>query len=99
MGWAGMVDEMLLLVLWLKGSVNSEAYPEKVLKVTVWPAVKVLLSNANTGTNRMVPAATYVTVPCLHFLVPKFRDRVISRNTEHRWPLYSPDLSPVTFYF
>ena len=35
--------------------------------------------------------------PCLDFIKSKFGDRVISRNTEHHWPPYSPDLSPLDF--
>ena len=36
---------------------------------------------------------------CLTFLNDKFRGRVISRRDEIPWPSYSPDLSPLDYYF
>ena len=44
-------------------------------------------------------ASCHVTDPCLTFLKEKFNGRIISRNTEHHWPPYSPDLSPLDFSF
>ena len=38
-----------------------------------------------------------MTKDCLDFIKSKFGDRVISHNTEHHWPPYSPDLSPLDF--
>ena len=42
-------------------------------------------------------ASCHVTKDCLDFIKSKFGDRVISHNTEHHWPPYSPDLSPLDF--
>ena len=44
-------------------------------------------------------ASCHVTPACLDFLKSKFGTRVISRKTEHIWPPYSPDLSPMDFSF
>ena len=38
-------------------------------------------------------APPHVTKPVMEFLHSKFGGRVISRNSEHVWPAYSPDLS------
>ena len=44
-------------------------------------------------------ASVHCTPEVLAFLASKFGARVISRNTEHSWPPYSPDLSPLDFSF
>ena len=41
----------------------------------------------------------HCTAEVLAFLAARFRDRVISRRTEHHWPPYSPDLNPLDFSF
>ena len=38
-------------------------------------------------------------VRCIDFLHSKFGDVIISKNTEHHWPPYSPDWSPLDFNF
>lgn len=98
MAWVGIVDGRCLPVVWFDGSVNGDVYLNQVLKETVWPNVK------NTATRRQYwfqqdGASCHVTAPCLEFLSSKFGDRVISRNTQHHWPPYSPDLSPLDFSF
>lgn len=98
MAWVGIIDGRVLPVVWFSGSVNGDVYLNQVLKGTVWPAVK------NVATRRQYwfqqdGASCHVTAPCLEFLAEKFNDRVISRNTEHHWPPYSPDLSPLDFSF
>ena len=43
--------------------------------------------------------SNHIKPACLDFLKSKFGTRVISRKTEHIWPPYSPDLSPMDFSF
>jgi hypothetical protein len=98
MAWVGIVDGRCLPVVWLEGSVNGKVYLNQVLKGTLWPAVK------NLATRRQYwfqqdGASCHVTAPCLDFLSSKFDDRIISRSTQHHWPPYSPDLSPLDFSF
>ena len=98
MCWAGFVDGACLPIVWFEGSVNHNVYLEKVLKEAVWNSVK------STATRKQIwfqqdGASCHVTPACLDFLKSKFGTRVISRKTEHIWPPYSPDLSPMDFSF
>jgi hypothetical protein len=98
MAWVGIVDGRCLPVVWFTGSVNGDVYLNQVLRGIVWPSVK------NHATRRQYwyqqdGASCHVTAPCLEFLRSKFGNRVISRNTQHHWPPYSPDLSPLDFSF
>ena len=52
----------------------------------------------NIGFNKIEQAATLQHNVC-HFLRSKFGDRIISRDMQHHWPPYSPDLSPLDYYF
>ena len=95
-----MVDGRILPVVWFQGSVTSTVYLDQVLRVrgTVWPAVKGVATRRGCwylqdGTS------SHIIEECLEFLKAKFGDRVISRRTEHHWPPYSPDLSPLDFSF
>ena len=85
-------------IVWFEGSVNHNVYLEKVLKEAVWNSLK------STATRKQIwfqqdGASCHVTPACLDFLKSKFGTRVISRKTEHIWPPYSPDLSPMDFSF
>ena len=41
----------------------------------------------------------HCTNAALQFLKEKFRGRVISRSSEIIWPVHSPDLNPLDFWF
>jgi hypothetical protein len=98
MAWVGIIDGRCLPVVWFNGSVNGEVYLNQVLKETVWQSVK------NIATRKLYwfqqdGATCHVTAPCLQFVTEFFLGIVISRNTAHHWPPYSPDLSPLDFSF
>ena len=81
---------------WLGWALSSSGVVFEVLKGTVWPAVR----NIATGQQywfQQDGASCDVTTRCLDFLKEKFGDRIISRNTNHHWPPYSLDLSPLDF--
>ena len=44
-------------------------------------------------------ATSHTTHDVLNFLREKFQGRVISRWSEIGWPLYSPDLNPLDYFF
>lgn len=96
MAWVGIVDGRCLPVVWFNGSVNSDVYLDQVLKRTVWPAVRNIATRQQYWFQQD-GASCHVTTRCLDFLKEKFGDRIISRNTDHHWPPYSPDLSPLDF--
>ena len=98
MAWVGMVDGRILPVVWFEGSVTSTVYLEQVLKSSVWPTV-IAVATRRGFWYQPDGASSHVTGECLAFLREKFGDRVISRKTEHHWPPYSPDLSPLDFSF
>ena len=98
MAWVGIVDGRCLPVVWFNGSVNGEVYLTKVLKETVWETVKHVATRRQYWFQQD-GASCHVTAECLEFLRDKFGDNVISRNTAHHWPPYSPDLSPLDFSF
>ena len=98
MAWVGIVDGRILPIVWFEGSVNSKVYLERVLQGCVWPAVRGLATRRQYWFQQD-GASCHVTAECLDFLQAKFGDRIISRNTPHHWPPYSPDLSPLDFSF
>ena len=98
MAWVGIVDGRCLPVVWFTGSVNGDVYLNQVLKATVWPALRSIATRRQYWFQQD-GASCHVTTPCLEFLREKFGDRIISRNTDHHWPPYSPDLSPLDFSF
>ena len=96
MCWVGIVDGRCLPVVWFEGSVDSKVYLEKVLQGAVWPSVKGVATRKQLWFQQD-GASCHVTKECLDFIKSKFGDRVISRSTDHHWPPYSPDLSPLDF--
>ncbi|XP_043212879.1 uncharacterized protein LOC122376980, partial [Amphibalanus amphitrite] len=97
MAWVGVVEWKCLPVHWFTGSVNSDAYLE-MLQTVVWPAVRAR-ATCHRYWFQQDGAPPHVTAPVMDFLHSKFGGRVISRNSEHRWPPYSPDLSCLDFCF
>lgn len=97
MAWVGLVDGKCLPVHWFHGSVNGEAYLE-MLKTVMWPAVKARATRQQLWFQQD-GATPHVTPPVMKFLHSKFGNRIISRNSEHRWPPNSPDLSCLDFSF
>ncbi|KAF0311836.1 RNA-directed DNA polymerase from mobile element jockey [Amphibalanus amphitrite] len=95
MAWVGVVDGKCLPVHWFTGSVNSDAYLE-MLQTVVWPAVRARATRHQYWFQQD-GAPPHVTAPVMDFLHSKFGGRVISRNSERRWPPYSPDLSCLDF--
>ena len=97
MTWAGMVDKRVLPIHWFEGSVDSAAYLA-MLQGLVWPAVRASATRKQYWFQQD-GASVHCTKEVLAFLASKFGARVISRNSEHNWPPYSPDLSPLDFSF
>ena len=97
MAWVGMVDGKVLPVHWFQGSVDAAAYLE-MLRTVVWPAIKSLATRKRYWFQQD-SASPHCTAEVLEFLRSKFGDRLISRNTDHHWRPYSPDLSPLDFSF
>ena len=92
------VDSKCLPVVWFECTVNSDIYLSAFLYDRVWENIK------NVATRRQYKLkqdgnGCHATRECLEFLRLKLGDRIISRNTEHIWSPYSPDLSPVDFSF
>lgn len=98
MAWVGIIDGHCLPVVWFNESVNAEVYLNRVLKETLWESVKRVATKKQYWFQQD-GASCHVTASCLRFLEEKFGERVISRNTAHHWPPYSPDLSPLDFSF
>lgn len=42
MAWVGIVDGIILYVEWFETPVKCDVYLEKVLKNSIWPAVKAV---------------------------------------------------------
>ena len=97
MAWAGLVDGKVLPIHWFEGSVDAAAYLA-MLQGLVWPAVRASATRKQYWFQQD-GASVHCTKEVLAFLASKFGARVISRNSEHNWPPYSPDLSPLDFSF
>ena len=102
MCWAALVGDSVLTLRWMDEehrprTMTGESYGE-MLRNEVWPEVR-----GRAGQRRwwwqQDGAALHCTEENLAFLVAKFRGRVISRRGENPWPPYSPDLSPLDYYF
>jgi hypothetical protein len=77
--------------------VDGEAYLD-ILRTVVWPAVRSQ-STRRSYWFQQDGASPHVTGDAMEFLRSKFGDRIISRKSDHHWPPYSPDLSPLDFSF
>ena len=64
-----------------------------ILKNTLWPSIK------SRATRRGYWMQQDGATPVMDFLRSKFGDTIVSRNSTHIWPPYSPDLSPLDFSF
>ena len=95
MAWVGIVDGRCLKVHWFEGTVDGAAYLN-MLQTVMWPSVRFQATRRQYWFQQD-GAAPHVTVPVMDFLRSKFGDRIISRNSEHHWPPYSPDLSCLDF--
>ena len=98
MAWVDIIDGRCLPVVWFDGSVYGEAYLEKILMDTVWQNVKHMATRKEYWFQQN-GANYHVTAQCLSFSRSKFENRIISRNTQHHWPPYSPDHSPLDYCF
>ena len=98
MALVGIIYGRCLPVVWFDESVNREVFLEKVLKDTVWQNVKHVATRRECWFQQD-GACCHVTAQCLSFLGSKFGDRIISHNTQHHWPPYSPDLLPLDYSF
>ena len=94
MAW---VDGMVLPVYWFEGSVDGAKYLE-MLETHVWPAIKYRATRRGYWMQQD-GASPHVTGPVMDFLREKFGEKIISRNSTHHWPPYSPDLSVLDFSF
>ena len=97
MAWVGIVDGKVLPVHWFQGSVDGPSYLG-MLQNIVWPAIKGRATRREYWFQQD-GASPHCTAEVLAFLASKFGDRVISRQTEHHWLPYSPDLNPLDFSF
>ena len=97
MAWVGIVDGVVLPVYWFEGSVDSQQYLE-MLRTHVWPAIRHRATRKGYWMQQD-GASPHVTAPVMEFLREKFGERLISRNSTHIWPPYSPDLSCLDFSF
>ena len=97
MAWVGMVDGQILPIHWFEGSVNGEKYLD-MLKNVVWPAVRSKATRRGYWMQQD-GATPHIRKSVMDFLKSKFGDNLISRNSTHIWPPYSPDLSPLDFSF
>ena len=95
MAWVGIVDGKCLQVHWFDGPVDGAAYLE-MLQTVVWPAVRHQATRLQYW-YQQDSASPHITAPVMEFLRSKFGERIISRNSEHHWPPYSPDLSCLDF--
>ena len=82
--------------MWVDISVNSDVCLAKVLKNSVWHAVKAVATRRQYWC-QLDGASCHVTAPYLQFLSSKFGDRLSYRRTYHNWPPNSADLSPLDF--
>ena len=97
MAWVGMVDGRILPIYWFEGSVNGEKYLD-MLKNSLWPSIRSRATRQNYWMQQD-GAAPHISGPVMDFLRSKFGDNIVSRNTAHIWPPYSPELSPLDFNF
>ena len=98
MAWVGIIDGRCLPVHWFEGSVNGATYLE-MLETIMWPAVRAVATRRGYWFQQD-GAASHVTSEVMDFfLTAKFGDRLISRNAQHHWPPYSPDLTCLDFSF
>ena len=97
MAWVGIVNGKVLPVHWFQANVDSPAYLD-MLRTMVWPAIRGMATRHQYWFQQD-GASPHCTPDVLSFLADKFGDRVISRNSDHFWPPYSPDLNPLDFSF
>ena len=97
MAWVGILDGRVLPPYWFEGSVNQVSYLD-MLKNDVWPLIQRVVHTRRYWFQQD-GASCHVTRKVMDFLDSKFSSRLISRNSEHIWPPYSPDLSVLDFSF
>ena len=95
-GWAWLMGKFCQSI-GLEGSVDGDVYLD-VLKTIVWPAVRGMATRRSYWFQQD-GASPHVTAEVMEFLRSKFGDRIISRKSQHHWPPYIPDLSPLDFSF
>ena len=103
MAWVELIDWQVLKVRWM---VNDEGNNQKVTGASylnmvqhdVWPEVKGR-ERRNGWWWQQDDAPVHVTKDVINFVEKAFSGRVISRNGEVEWPAYSPDLSPLDYFF
>ena len=97
-GWVWSTDESCQ---WFGSRALShpQCVSSRCLKVRYDQLLKVYTPTRRGYWYQQDGASSHVAKERLKFLKAKFGDRVISRRTEHHWPPYSPDLSPLDFSF
>ena len=102
MCWAGMVGDSILKLRWWdedqRPRTMTGASYLAMVRDEVWPEVRGRASQRGFWWQQD-GASVHCTDDNLAFLEQRFRGRVISRRGEHPWPPYSPDLSPLDYYF
>ena len=98
MCWVAIVDGRVLLLVWFeKGeSVNGQRCLN-LLQQSLWPEVRHITTRREHWYQQ--DGAPCRSNECLNFLHGKLPDKLISRRTEHAWPAFSPDISPLDYWF
>ena len=81
----GIVDGRCLTVYWSEGSVAGGINLE-MLKTVMWPSVRVQAARRGYWFQQD-GAPVHVTPEVMDFLRSKFGDRLLSRRTQHHWPV------------
>ena len=69
-----------------------------MMKNHVWPLIRSMTTRSRYWFQQD-GASCHVTRSVMEFLEANFSTRIISRNSDHHWPPYSPDLSVLDFSF
>ena len=103
MAWVALVDGEALKVRWMvdeegkNAKVTGASYLDMVQN-QVWPEVKGRARRRGWWWQQD-GAPVHVTKDVIDFVEKAFSGRVISRNSEIEWPAYSPDMTPLDYFF
>jgi len=95
--WMGFSGHFLHEPFFFHGSINADGYLE-MLQSHMIPGLQRHRA-LESVIFQQDGAPPHVAKKVMEFLAGQFGDRVISRNAGRWWPPYSPDLSPVDFWF
>ena len=98
MCWAALAEGRVILHWFAEGETEDQYNYLDMLKTKLWPVVR------GRATRRQLwyqqdGARPHTTELVRDWLASKFGSRVISHKTDRPWPPYSPDLSPLDYWF